>query len=140
MLKTSLTHPPLIRALAAAGHGSKVLIADSNYPHATAHGPNAEVIHLNLTRGLVNGPDTLAAIIQTVPIESAAVMAPGADSLPVHQEYQALLGAAPMEILERFAFYEAARSEDLAVLIATGEDRIYANVLLTIGVVPPPED
>lgn len=138
MLKTPLTHPPLIRALAAAGHGSQVLIADSNYPHATAHGPNAEVIHLNLTRGLVNGPDTLAAVVGAVPIESAAVMAPGSDLLPVHQEYQALLGETPIQIMERFAFYEAARSSDLAVLIATGEDRIYANVLLTIGVVPPP--
>lgn len=139
MLKTQLTHPPLMRALAAAGHGSKVLIADSNYPHATAHGPNAEVVHLNLTRGLINGTDTLAAILSAVPVESAAVMAPGEDLLPVHLEYQELLGDTPIEIMERFAFYEAARSQDLAVLVATGEDRIYANVLLTIGVVPPPE-
>jgi L-fucose mutarotase len=138
MLTTYLTHPPLMAALAAAGHGSKVLIADSNYPHATAHGPNAEVIHLNFTRGLVNGTDTLKGIISVIPIESAAVMAPGEDFLAVHDEYKALLGPdVPVEIMERFAFYDACRSGDLAVLVATGEDRIYANLLLTVGVVSP---
>ena len=138
MLTTYLTHPPLLAALAAAGHGSKVLIADSNYPHATAHGPNAEVIHLNFTRGLVNGTDALSGIVSVIPVESAAVMAPGEDFLEVHEEYKALLGeAVPVEIMERFAFYEACRSRDLAVLVATGEDRIYANLLLTVGVVSP---
>jgi L-fucose mutarotase len=138
MLTTYLTHPPLLAALAAAGHGSTVLIADSNYPHATAHGPNAQVIHLNFTRGLVNGTDALKGIISVIPVESAAVMAPGADFLEVHEEYKALLGAdVGVEILERFAFYDACRSSDLAVLVATGEDRIYANLLLTVGVVSP---
>ena len=138
MLTTYLTHPPLLAALAAAGHGSKVLIADSNYPHATAHGPNAEVIHLNFTRGLVNGTDALSGIVSVIPVESAAVMAPGEDFLEVHEEYKALLGeAVPVEIMERSAFYEACRSRDLAVLVATGEDRIYANLLLTVGVVSP---
>ena len=135
MLTTQLTHPSLLAALAAAGHGSKVLIADSNYPHATAHGPNAQVVHLNLSRGLVNGPDVLTAITSVITVESAAVMAPGTDLLPVHKEYQQLLGTdVPLEIMERFAFYEAARGQDLALLVATGEDRIYANLLLTVGV------
>src|SRR5665647_2392156 len=99
MLTTQLTHPTLLAALAAAGHGSKVLIADSNYPHATAHGPNAQVVHLNLSRGLVNGPDVLTAITSVIKVESAAVMAPGTDLLPVHEEYRQLLGAdVPLEI------------------------------------------
>lgn len=135
MLTIQLTHPPLLAALAAAGHGSKVLIADSNYPHATAHGPNATVVHLNVSRGLVSGPDALAAIASVISIESAAVMAPGDEFLPVHDEYREQLGAdVPVAIMERFDFYEACRSLDLALLVATGEDRIYANLLLTIGV------
>jgi L-fucose mutarotase len=32
MLKTVCTQPEFIRALAACGHGDKVLIADGNYP------------------------------------------------------------------------------------------------------------
>jgi L-fucose mutarotase len=86
----------------------------------------------------VNGTDTLKGIISVIPIESAAVMAPGEDFLEVHDEYKALLGPdVPVEIMERFAFYDACRSGDLAVLVATGEDRIYANLLLTVGVVSP---
>ena len=58
--------------------------------------------------------------------------------LEVHEEYKALLGpAVPVQIMERFAFYDACRAHDLAVLVATGEDRIYANLLLTVGVVSP---
>ena len=37
--------------------------------------------------------------------------------------------------LERFKFYEEASSPDVCLTIATGEDRIYANLLLTIGVI-----
>ena len=39
--------------------------------------------------------------------------------------------------LGRFPFYAAARGSDVALVIATGEQRVYANLLLTIGVVPP---
>ena len=38
---------------------------------------------------------------------------------------------------KRFEFYDAVRDPDTALVIATGEQRIYANILLTIGVVPP---
>jgi L-fucose mutarotase len=37
--------------------------------------------------------------------------------------------------LERFAFYEAVKSPAICLVVATGEQRIYANLLLTIGVV-----
>ena len=76
-----------------------------------------------------------SAITSVITVESAAVMAPGTDLLPVHEEYRQLLGDdVPLEIMERFAFYDAARGQDLALLVATGEDRIYANLLLTVGV------
>ncbi|MGI6377286.1 MAG: RbsD/FucU domain-containing protein [Anaerolineae bacterium] len=42
----------------------------------------------------------------------------------------------PLGKMGRFDFYEAARGQDVALVIATGEQRIYANILLTIGVVP----
>ena len=37
--------------------------------------------------------------------------------------------------IERFAFYEAAGSKDVTLTIASGDQRLYANILLTIGVV-----
>lgn len=35
MLKTELLHPEVLEALGTSGHGSRVLIADGNYPFAT---------------------------------------------------------------------------------------------------------
>ena len=53
MLKGKLLHPQILHALARAGHGAKVLISDGNYPHWPKHGPNAEVVFLNLGPGKV---------------------------------------------------------------------------------------
>ena len=41
MLKGKLIHPEILDALGKAGHGSKILIADGNYPFATAAAPRA---------------------------------------------------------------------------------------------------
>ncbi len=41
------------------------------------------------------------------------------------------------QALDRFGFYATCREPDLAVCIATGDDRLYANLLLTVGVIPP---
>lgn len=37
--------------------------------------------------------------------------------------------------IARFTFYEAASGPDVCLTIATGQQRIYANLLLPIGVV-----
>ena len=140
MLKSRLLHPDILRALAGAGHGSQVLIADGNYPCSTTAGPNAEIVYLNLAPGLVTATDVLAAIAGAVPIEAAHVMqtADGAEP-PIFAEFRSLLNhQVEIQPVERFAFYEAAGNLSVALVIATGEQRIYANILLTIGVVPPP--
>ena len=97
MLKQRLIHPEILEILAAAGHGSKVLIADGNYPASTQHGDNADVVYLKEFRGLM--PD--------------------------------------LELTEynRFDFYDEASGPETCLLIVTGEQRLYANLLLTIGVV-----
>ena len=59
MLKSQLLHPQILAALAKSGHGSKVLISDGNYPHWTKHGPNAEVVYLNLSPGQLLVTDVL---------------------------------------------------------------------------------
>ena len=41
----------------------------------------------------------------------------------------------PLEKKSRLTFYEEAKSSDTALVIATGEQRIYANILLVVGVV-----
>ena len=80
-------------------------------------------------------------IVDAVPIEAAHTMRPdeGAEP-PVFAEFRRLLPGLDVEPLGRFDFYDAARGPDVALAIATGERRIYANILLTIGVVPPPPE
>jgi L-fucose mutarotase len=136
VLNYSLVHPPLLAALAAAGHGSQVLLADGNYPAATARPAGAPVIHLNLRPGLLSVTDVLHPLLEAVNFEAASVMAlPDGAAVPAHEEYRHLLGAAvAFSVVERFAFYEAARGPDVAFVVATGDQRICANLLLTIGV------
>jgi len=139
MLKYGLTHPEILAALASAGHGSRVLIADGNYPFSTGSNPAAARVFLNLTRGFAPVDQVLAVLVSVVPIEAAQVMMPanGMDA-PIFESFRSVLPeGVDIEPLERFAFYDAARGRDLALVIATGEQRIYANILLTIGVVPP---
>ena len=45
--------------------------------------------------------------------------------------------SATLKKLERFAFFDAGKDQNVAVTIATGEQRLYANLLLQIGVVFP---
>jgi L-fucose mutarotase len=146
VIQGKLIHPQILAALARAGHGSKVLISDGNYPHWTARGPNAEVVYLNLTPGLPGVSDVLRVLATAIPIEAASVMATlksgpyALDKDPeIWGEFRELLKNADcrgeLTQIERFAFYEAAGASDVCLTIATGEQRIYGNVLLTIGVV-----
>lgn len=138
MLRSKLLHPAILSALGAAGHGSKVLIPDGNYPFSTGANPAAERVYLNLAPGLVKVTDVLDVLVSAIPIEAAQVMQTPDGSEPgIFAEFRALLPRVSLEPLERFAFYEAARARDVALVIATGEQRIYANILLTIGVIPP---
>jgi L-fucose mutarotase len=139
MLKTKLLHPEILGTLGGAGHGSKVLIADGNYPFGTGGNPSAKRVYLNLAPGLVTVTDVLRVLVDAIPIEAAEVMQPPSGPEPaIFGEFRSIL---PKELalkpLGRFEFYDAGRHPDTALVIATGEQRIYANLLLTIGVVMP---
>ena len=136
MLKTTLLHPEILYALGSAGHGAGVLISDGNYPHTTGSNPAARRVFLNLAPGLLTVTDVLRVIAGAIPVEAAHVMATADGSQPpIWDEFRALLPGNTLEPIERFAFYNTARQPDVALVIATGEQRIYANILLTVGVV-----
>ena len=46
-------------------------------------------------------------------------------------------GSVPLQRLGRLEFYATCREPDLAVCVATGDNRLYANILLTVGYIPP---
>ncbi len=136
MLRGKLIHPQILEALGMSGHGSKVLIADGNYPFVTGVGPRARQVFLNLSPGIVSVTDVLRVLVEAIPVEAAAVMMPPEETPPIFSEFSEILpGDVGLEPLERFAFYEASRDNNVALVIATGEERVYANILLTIGVV-----
>lgn len=136
MLKTRLTHPHILEALAAAGHGSKVLITDGNYPASTQLGENAELVYLNLAAGKPTVTEVLDILLTAIPVEEAAVMEPDDGPEPgIFQEFRSLLPSVELVKFNRFEFYEEASGPDTCLQIVTGEQRIYANILLTIGVV-----
>src|SRR5512134_135579 len=94
MLKTRLLHPEILAALGSAGHGSRILIADGNYPFATRAHPNAHRVYLNLAPGLLNVTDVLRVLVDAIPIEAAQVMLTDAgEAPPIHGEFRAILPA-----------------------------------------------
>ena len=137
MLKTRLIHPDILAALAASGHFSQVLIADGNFPVAGNRGPNARLVHLNLAPGLLDAVTVLDVLLEAAPFQAATVMEPPPDfDPPIHAMYREKLGAdVAWARMERWAFYERIASPRTTLMIATGEQRRFANLLLEVGVV-----
>lgn len=144
MLNTPLTHPDILRVLARAGHHSRVLIADGNYPAATKRGPHAEVISLNLAPGIVTVVQVLRVLLQAMPIDHIATMGIPPDDPyaregepPVWREYREAIAAAgsplTLEPILKWDFYRHVESPDHVLTIQTADQALWANVLLTMG-------
>jgi L-fucose mutarotase len=132
-----LLAPELLFALASMGHGDEIAIVDANFPAAS------------LARRLVSmrGVGTAEVLTATLTVLSldealphAAAIMRAADSVDVAAtaigSIRAALdgathGAIRMAELERFEFYE--RAKHAFAIVATGERRLYGNVLLTAG-------
>lgn len=145
MLKHQLIHPQINAILGQAGHHSKILIADGNYPASSKRGPRAELVCLNLMPGVVTCTQVLQAILSAVPIEEINTMqyetsGPYAltEDPPVWAEYRAALKAAGANLelkpIEKWAFYDAVATPDHVLTVQTADRQRYANVLLSIGV------
>lgn len=135
MLRQRLIHPDILEALAAAGHGAKILITDGNYPASTHVGENASLVYLNLAPGKLSVSEVLDTLLTAIPVEDAAVMEPDdGPEPPIFREFEHLLPEVPLTRFSRFEFYEEASGPDTCLQIVTGDQRLYANLLLTIGV------
>ena len=138
MLRGKLIHPEILEALGKAGHGSKILIADGNYPFSTGSNPQAKKVFLNLAPGQLSATQVLEALVQAIPVEAAQVMGKDGDEPTIFKDFREILpNDITLQPLERFTFYATAKETDVALVIATGEERTYANILITIGVVQP---
>jgi L-fucose mutarotase len=137
-----LIGPELLMYLRAMGHGDEIAIVDANYPADS----NAErLVRLDG----IPVTDVLDAVLTLMPLDppefsadAAIVMdpasAPGSDQ-PIYAEFRKVIarheGEVPLTRLERFAFY--ARAKTAYAIVATGERRLYGNIILKKGVIRP---
>lgn len=134
--------PQLLKVLCEMGHSDKIVISDGNFP-AEEMGKNAIVIRCD-GHGV---PEILDAILQLFPLDpyvekpvSLMEVVPGDPvETPIWDTYKEIVakyddrGAACVGNIERFAFYDVARTA--YAIIATSEKALYANIMLQKGVV-----
>lgn len=141
MLKTAVIHPTIMEALGRSGHFSQVVIADGNLPVGSMTGPNSTTVHLNFRPGLLDALTVLEGILEVCPIQGAIVMQkPAEANAEIHSNYKHLLGAVTWDTMERWAFYDKIRAPETTLIIQTGEQRRFANIILTVGVVKMAEE
>jgi len=144
MLKHRLIHPKINEVIGRAGHHGKILIADGNYPASSAIGPRAELVSLNLMPGVVTCTQVLEALLSAVPIEAANTMmyektGPYAlqEDPPVWAQFRGAIKSAGLALelqpIEKWEFYKAVATPDHVLTIQTGEQALWANLLLTVG-------
>lgn len=130
--------PQLVKTLMEMGHGDEIVIADGNFP---SYSISDNVIPANG----ISGIDILKAVLELFPLDSYVdeqvllmEVVPGDDYKPlIWEEYKNILNNSgesfKIGYLERFAFYE--RAKKTYAVISTGEEALYANIILKKGVV-----
>ena len=132
--------PDLLRGLRAMGHGDEIAIVDANYPAESAGPMLIRMDGQTTTR-------VLEAVLSVMPldefVEEAAwrmeVVGNPERMEPVMGEFAAVIGRhepkAKLGRLERFAFYDRVRGA--FAVVATGDNRLYANVIVKKGIIRP---
>lgn len=138
-----LIGPDLLGILRAMGHGDEIAIVDANYP-ADAH-----------ARRLVRmdghaAPVILDAVLSLMPLDAAVPQAAFRPCAfgdrgriePVFTEFEAAIACHEpgfsLVPIEGEPFYDRIRAA--YAVVASGERRLYGNVILRKGVIQPAED
>jgi len=141
MLKNipKLVSPELLKILSEMGHGDEIVIADANFP--------AESIGRRVIRADgISGTDMLRAVLALIPLDTYSdpnmiLMSlmdcdVGRIDPKIWKEYEKIAEGDPgtrVGNIDRFEFYDRAR--EAYAVIATGEEAVYANIILKKGVI-----
>lgn len=140
MLKNipNIISPELLKILSEMGHGDEIVIADGNFPSTTC------AKRLIRADGH-NVPEILEAVLTLIPLDTYSQspihlmsIVPGDNVVPtIWNEYESIVKShfpqfTSFNSIERFDFYEKAKQS--YAVIATSEKSLYANIILTKGV------
>lgn len=142
MLKNipKILSPELLKILCETGHGDEIVIADGNFP---AENFGRRVIRADG----IGGAAMLDAVLSLFPLDTYSdenfllMELTESDRGKIHpviwDEYEKIADVHDKNVrvgrLERYAFYE--RAKNAYAVIATGEEAVYANIILKKGVV-----
>ncbi len=128
--------PELLKILCEMGHGDEIVIADGNFPAASV---GQRVVYMCGNGGC----EVLKAVLELIPLDTYQkplyLMAKTqGDDTPtqIWDEYREIAKqytTEDFEYIERFAFYE--RAKRAYAVISTGENALYANILIKKGVI-----
>lgn len=142
MLKgiSKIVSPELIKTLCEMGHGDEIVIADGNFP--------AETFGRRVIRADgIGGAEMLKAVLSLIPLDTYSdpnmiLMRlmdcdKGKINPVIWNEYEKIAMAEDENVkignIDRFEFYD--RAKTAYAVIATGEEAVYANIILKKGVV-----
>ncbi len=130
--------PELLKILDEMGHGDEIVIADGNFP---SENYGKRVVRADA----IGGVKMLDSVLKLIPLDTYSdenfllMELSGNDTtIPsIWAEYDKVASENDKNVrkgsLERFAFYE--RAKKAFAVIATGEEAVYANIILKKGVV-----
>lgn len=128
--------PNLLKVLCEMGHGDEIVIADGNFPSAA----NANIL---IRADGIPACDMLDAVLKLLPLDQydsnnfVLMQKCEGDTADtgIWNEYAEILKKyepeAEISFEERFAYYE--RAKKAYAIIATGEEKQYANIILKKG-------
>lgn len=132
--------PELLKILCEMGHGDEIVIADANFPSANY---GKRVIRADG----ISGTAMLDAILSIFPLDTYSdpnmilMQLMDCDKGKINpiiwREYENIAnekdGNQKISNIDRFEFYE--RAKEAYAVIATGEEAVYANILIKKGVI-----
>ena len=142
MLKNipKIVSPELLKTLCEMGHGDEIVIADGNFP--------AEKFDKRVIRADgIGGTAMLEAVLSLIPLDTYSnpnfilmrlmECDEGKIDPVIWEEYKEIAEKHDKNVkignIDRFAFYE--RAKTAFSVIATGEEAVYANIILKKGVI-----
>ncbi|KAI6648452.1 hypothetical protein LOD99_8084 [Oopsacas minuta] len=139
--------PELIYVLARMGHGDTIVFGDANFPSTSVSKAGPEIVRAD---GM-DIPTLLKATLKLFPLDTYVAAPVGLMQIvpgdiekglktPVWDDYRKIVKEAEgvevnFEKIERFDFYK--RAKNAFAIVATGEQALYGNIILTKGAIPP---